>query len=72
MSIVRETSKEDIVHVYNGMLLSHVMNKIIPFAATWTDLEINIILSESQQVFYMYSMILYCVFIHLSIFVYGL
>ena len=36
--------KED-VHIYNGILLSHKENEIMPFAVTWMDLEI-IILSE--------------------------
>ena len=35
------------VHVYHGILLSH-KTKIIPFAATWVDLEI-IILSEVRE-----------------------
>ena len=39
---------EDIIHVYDGKLLSHEENEIIPFAATWMDLEI-IILSEANQ-----------------------
>ena len=37
--------KEDVVHVYNGILLNLKKNDILPFAATQMDLEI-IILSE--------------------------
>ena len=33
--------KEDVVHVYNGILLSHKKHKIMPFATVWI-----IILSE--------------------------
>ena len=33
------------MHIYNGILLGHKMNEIMPLAATWMPLEI-IILSE--------------------------
>ena len=34
MSINREMDKEDVVHIYNRILLSHKKNKIMAFAAT--------------------------------------
>ena len=41
--------KEDVLHTYNGILLSHKENKIMPFAATWMDLEIGILSEVSQK-----------------------
>ena len=40
--------KEDVVYIYNGILLSHKTNEILPFAAMSMDLEV-IILSEISQ-----------------------
>ena len=48
MSINRGMDKGDVVHIYNGILLSHKKNEIMPFIATWVDLQ-TIILSEVSQ-----------------------
>ena len=36
------------VYIHKGILLSHKSNEMMPFTATWTDLEITI-LSEGSQ-----------------------
>ena len=57
MPIDRWMDKEDVVHIYNGILLSHKNNKIMLFAATWMDLELIILKLnksdiESQMPYY--------------------
>ena len=41
----RRMNKENVVHIYTMEYYSAIKNEILPFAATWMDLEI-IILSE--------------------------
>ena len=48
MSINRVMDKKDVVHIYNEILLSHKKNESFIFAATWLDLEGNM-LSEISQ-----------------------
>ena len=37
------------VYIHNGILLSHKKNKIMPFAATWMELETLILNKVSQK-----------------------
>ena len=48
MSINGGMDKEDMLHIYNVILLSRNKDGIMPFTATWMDLEI-VILSQICQ-----------------------
>ena len=49
MSIYRGMDKEDVVHIYNGILLNHKkVNEMIPCAARCMDVEI-ITLSKKEK-----------------------
>ena len=48
MSIDRCMDKEDVAHIYNGILRSHKRNKIELFVVRWMDLE-SVIQSEVSQ-----------------------
>ena len=41
--------KDNVVHIYNGIVLSHKKNEIMPCVATWMDLEIIILSKVSQK-----------------------
>ena len=40
--------KEDVVYIYNGVLLGNQKNEILPFATKWMEVE-GIMLSEISQ-----------------------
>ena len=48
MPINRRMDKEGVVHICNGILLSHKKNEIGSFVETWMDLE-TVIQSEVSQ-----------------------
>ena len=48
MSVDRQMDRDDVVHIYNGILLSHKRNEIGSFVETWMDLE-TVIQSEVSQ-----------------------
>ena len=47
-SIDRRLDLEEVVYIHNGILLSHTKHDIMPFAATWMELE-TLMLSEVSQ-----------------------
>ena len=51
-----EWGKEDVVYIHNAILLSHKKHEIMPFAATWMQLEIIILKSEREK-YHMISLI---------------
>ena len=44
----RGFDKEDLVHIYYGILLNNKKDEILPFVTTWMELE-NIMLSKIRQ-----------------------
>ena len=58
MFINRGMDKEDVVHIHNGTSFSHKKSEVMPFAATWLQLEI-ILLSEVKSEKDKYIMLLH-------------
>ena len=49
MSTDKGMDKEDVVHIYNEVLLSHKKNKMMPFAAIWMDQRLSDWVSKSEK-----------------------
>ena len=52
------TDKENVVHTFNRIVLSHIKNEIMPFVATWMEIEIIILNEVNQAENNMYHMIM--------------
>ena len=54
-------NREDVIHVYYGILFSHKKNEIMPFAAAWMELEIIVLMSQTERdkydIIYMWNLI---------------
>ena len=48
MSIIRQMDKEDVVHIFNGILLSYKKSEISTFVTAWVNLD-DIVLGEISQ-----------------------
>ena len=53
-------NKEDVVHIYSGILLSHKKDKTMPFAATWMELEALILSQSERESQIPYDIIFFC------------
>ena len=60
MFVDREMDKEDVAHIHNGILLGYTKNEIMPFTATWMNLEIVIVNEVSQTQKDKYIILLIC------------
>ena len=52
-SIVKQNKvkkKKDVVHIYNGILLSQKWNETVSFAGTWMDMESDV--SQKDNIFF--------------------
>ena len=59
MSTDRCIDKKEVVCIYKGILLSPEKNEIVPFIATWMDIEMIILCEVSQREKDKYHMISY-------------
>ena len=48
MPISGQMDKEEVAHIFNGILFGHKKNKILPFLIAWMNLE-GILLTEVSQ-----------------------
>ena len=41
--------KDNVIHIYNGILFSHKKTDMMSFGATWMDLEIIILMKQVRE-----------------------
>ena len=53
MSIYRRMDKEDVVHIFDGIVVNHKKDEIIPVATMLMDLEIAILSQTEKDKYHM-------------------
>ena len=53
MSIYRRMNKEDVVHIFDGIVVNHKKDEIIPVATMLMDLEIAILSQTEKDKYHM-------------------
>ena len=48
-------NREDVIHTYSGVLLSHKKNEVMPFAAKWMDTDCHTEQSKSERGYISYD-----------------
>ena len=60
MSINKLMNREDVIHTYSGVLLSHKKNEVMPFAAKWMDTDCHTERSKSERGYISYDIAYMC------------